>query len=218
MQSHKLVLDDGSEILADALLCGTGWDSRYPFFSMEQVCSLGLPHPPEEDSAEEAELWESLLKSADDRVLSEFPILQNPPLHKTLEISTTTLRLYNCIAPLEDDSVVFLGRPQVSNYFRTAEAQAIWTTAYFDRNVLLSPTKNAKEQVAYMNAFSKRRYPSYGTAGDCLYYELIWYTDKLLDEVGLKSHRKNWWSDLVDPCLTADLKDMADEYEAKYTM
>ena len=217
MKPHSIVLDDGSELAADILLCGTGWRSTYPFLSNQQASSLGLPHPPDEDSPEDAKLWDSLLESADRRVLDEFPILKNPPPYKKAEASTTTARLYNCIAPLQDSSVVMLGRAHVSNSFRAAEAQAIWATAYFDGNVKLPSLGQARREVAYMNAFSKRRYPSHGAAGDYLFFELVWYTDRLLEEVGLKSHRKgSWWADWVEPCLAADMKDVKDEYRKKY--
>jgi len=215
MKPHSIVLDDGSEIPVDVLLCGTGWKSDYPFFSKKQAHSLGLPHSPEEDSPEDAKLWKYLLESADQRVLAEFPILGSPPPHRKPEVPTTTMRLYNCIAPLEDLSVVFLGRAYLSNSFRTAEAQAIWATAYFDGNVKMPSLEQAQRDVAYMNAFSRRRYPSHGAAGDFLFFELIWYTDKLLGELGLKSHRKGWWADWVEPCLATDFKGVKDEYRGK---
>ena len=216
MKQNSIILDDESEILADAVLCGTGWSSAYPFFSSNQACSLGLPHLQEDDSDEEARLWESLLRSADERVLHEFPMLAHPPPHKVPETSTTTARLYNCVAPLEDYSIAFLGRAHLSNSFRTSEAQAIWATAYFDRNMKMPTTEKARENIAYMNAFSRRRYPSRGAAGDYLFFELIWYTDKLLEEAGIKSHRKGWWSDFVDPCLVNDFKDTVAEYKEKF--
>ncbi len=216
MRPHSIVLDDGTEISADVLLCGTGWKLNYPFFSKEQAHSLGLPHSPEEDSPEDAKLWNSLLESADRRVLAEFPLLKSPPPHRKPEVPTTTMRLYNCIAPLEDHSAIFLGRAHLSNSFRTAEAQAIWATAYFDGNVKMPSLEQAQREVAYMNAFSRRRYPSHGEAGDFLFFELVWYTDKLLGEVGLKSHRKGWWADWVEPCLATDFKDAKDEYLGKY--
>ena len=216
MRSHAIVLDDGSKVAADILLCGTGWKSTYPFFSKKQAYSLALPHSPDDDSPEDARLWGSLPESADQRVLAEFPVLKNPPPYKKPEVSTTTARLYNCIAPLENPSVVVLGRAHLSNSLRTAEAQAIWATAYFDGNVKIPPLEQARREVAYMNAFSRRRYPSHGAAGDYLFFELVWYTDKLLEEVGLKSHRKGWWADWVEPCLATDLKDTKDEYRNKY--
>ncbi|KAL8937035.1 MAG: hypothetical protein Q9216_004624 [Gyalolechia sp. 2 TL-2023] len=216
LKDRAIVLDDGTEIEADILLCGTGWNLQYPFFSGSQTRSLGLPHHPKDDSPDEAELWNTLLIEAEQRVLADFPILKDPPPHKASKISTTTLRMYNCIAPLDDLSIVFLGRAHVSNAFRTAEAQAIWATAYFDGHVKIPAPEQARRQIAYMNALSRKRYPSHGMAGDYLFFELIWYTDRLLEEVGLRSHRKGWWTDWVDPCLASDFEDVKREYLDKY--
>ncbi|KAL8655328.1 MAG: hypothetical protein Q9210_000959 [Variospora velana] len=216
MKAHSIVLDNGTEIEADVLLCGTGWISQYPFFSEEQTCSLGLPHRPEDNRRADSQLWNALLEAAEQQVLADFPILEHPPPHKTPEVPTTSLRMYNCIAPLNDPSIVFLGRAHVSNSFRTSEAQAIWATAYFDGNVRMPPTEQAQWDIAYMNALSKKRYPSRGAAGDHLFFELIWYTDRLLEEAGLRSHRKGWWADWVEPCLASDFKDAKKEYLEKH--
>lgn len=216
MSSTGIVLDDDSEIRADILLCGTGWKSSYEFFSKEQANNLGLPHSLREEAPEQAELWTSLLVEADERVLADFPMLNSPPPHKKPNVQTTTLRLYNAIASLDDPSIVFLGRAHLSNSFRTAEAQAIWATAYFDGNVKIPPTEQAQKEIAYMNAFSRRRYPSRGAAGDFLFFELVWYTDKLMEEVGIKSHRKGWWADWVEPCLASDFRHVTDKYKRMY--
>lgn len=216
LKSNAIVLDDGSEIPADILLCGTGWKLDYPFLSLELANTLGLPGSFGEDTAEEAKTWANLLDDADHHVLAEFPQLANPPIHREPRKYTSTSRLYNCIAPLHDNSVAFLGAPHVSNSFRTAEAQAIWTTAYFDGSIQLPPLEQAQRIVAYTSAFSRRRYPSNGAAGNFLFTELVWYTDKLLRDVGMRSHLKGWWAYWMDPCLAADYKGIKEEYRQKY--
>ena len=202
------------------LFCGTGWESAYTYFSKDETKRLGLPHSVTEDDREEAKLWGELLQTADRKVLRDHPQLANPPPHKqpSTTTTTTTTRLYNCMAPLHDRSVVFLGRALLSNSFRTAEAQSIWATAYFDGSFKLPPLDEARKEVAYMNAFSRRRYPSHGVNGDCIFFELVSYTDKLLRDLDLHSHRKGWfwWSDWWEPCLASDYKDMPDEYRRKF--
>ena len=118
-------------------------------------------------------------------MLAEFPQLDHLPPHRKAEVPTTTARLYNCIAPLEDNSVVFLGCAHLSNSFRTAKAQAIWTTAYLDGSINSPPLEQAQREVAYMNVFSKRRYSSHGAAGTFFFFELVSYTDKLLRDEGM---------------------------------
>ena len=220
MNEKGLILDDGSEIAADAILCGTGWKPIYPFFCRAQCHALGLPHPFKEDSAEEAETWNCLLEAADRRITSEFPLLSHPPVHQKPDFSLTTSRLYNCIAPLTDSSIAFFGHAHLSNSFRTAEAQAIWTTAYFDGSICLPPLEQAQKEVAYMNAFSRRRYPSHGARGDYLFLELVWYSDRLMEQVGLRSHRGRgrwWWDDWLEPCLASDYRNMVAEYKKKFS-
>lgn len=215
MQSDAIVLQDGSIIKSDALFCGTGWRRQYPFFTKEQTIDFGLPHVPEA-GLKESKKWEPLLKAADQKVITQFPQLANPPPYFQRPNQTTATRLYNCIAPLGDNTVAFLGDVYLSNSFRTAEAQAIWTTAYFDGNVKLPPQEEAEREIAYMTAFCKRRYPSQGATGNFFHMDLVGYTDKLMNDVGLVSHRKGWWQDLVSPCLASDFKDMRDEYISKF--
>lgn len=74
-----------------------------------------------------------------------------------------------------------------------------------------------EKRIAYMNAFSRRRYPSRGGEGDWLFFELVSYVDWLLGDVGVGSHRrKGLWGDLVEPCLVRDLGGVAGEYRKKF--
>lgn len=90
-------------------------------------------------------------------------------------------------------------------------------TAFFDKNVQLPDIEQAEREVAYMNAFSRRRYPPHGAAGNYFHFDLVGYTDRLVTDIGLKSHRKGaWWSDLTSPCLASDFKEIKEEYCTKY--
>ncbi len=216
--TNSVVLDDGREVPTDILLCGTGWNVNYPFLSSEQIFELGLPHDPSKDSEEERQSWNDLMDAADRQILKQYPILARPPPDCKLigRANLTPARLYHGIAPLTDPSIVFLGRARMANNFRGAEAQAIWATAYWDGHATVPPFPQAQRQVAYMNAFSRRRYPSRGVDGINFHADLMWYTDALACEAGLTSHRKGWWEDEEEPCLASDFKDCAGEYIAKY--
>ena len=217
MQPRSILLEDASEVPSDVLFCGTGWVQHYPFLSKEQVVKFGLPHDPTEDNKEEAQKWNALLDAADKQVLTQFPVLANPPPHFNPPAKSTGTRLYNGITPLNDDSIAFVGLILLSNSFRNAEAQAIWMTAYLDKNLRLPEPEQAEKEVAYMNAFSKRRYPSHGVTGAYFHFDLVGYTDKLMRDIGLKSHCKgSWWSDLTSPCLASDFKDIKNEYLSKF--
>jgi dimethylaniline monooxygenase (N-oxide forming) len=219
MQTDSIILQDGSEVKSDVLFCGTGWSEHYPFLAKDQIMEFGLPHVPGDEEGEEdvkeSARWESLLKAADQQVITQFPQLAHPPPHFKRPTKTTATRLYNCIAPLGDKTIAFLGDIYLSNSFRTAEAQAIWATAYFDGEVELPPREEAEKEITYMAAFSKRRYPSHGASGNYFHMDLVGYTDKLMQDVGLVSHRKGCWQDLVLPCLASDFKGIREEYLSK---
>jgi dimethylaniline monooxygenase (N-oxide forming) len=162
-------------------------------------------------------MWAGLLETADRQVVSDFPKLGHPPDHYHKERNLTPSRIYNGIAPLNDDSIVFVGHVVLSNAFRSAEAQAIWVTAYFDGNAKIPSREQATKEIAYANAFSKRRYPAQGTTGNYFHLGLVGYTDKLMADVGLNSHKqKGWLGNFMDPCIASDYRDTKREYLQKY--
>ena len=216
VRERSILLENGSEVTTDAIFCGTGWLTKYPFLSTQQSVQLGLPHAKNDDPPETARKWELLLQAADKEVIARFPQLANPPACFKRPQTTTTTRLYNCIAPLTDSSIVFLGAAYLPNAFRAAEAQAIWATAYLDGNFQLPLQDQAEQEIEYMAAFSNRRYPNHGAAGNYFNMDLVGYTDKLVHDVGLVSHRRRWWwQDFFLPCVASDYSGIKDEYLAK---
>ncbi|TGO50832.1 hypothetical protein BCON_0175g00180 [Botryotinia convoluta] len=146
LDSHAIVLENGTVIHTDMLLCGTGWKRGYPFLTPAQIREFGLPHPVNDDSEEGSRIWDSLTENATREILTSFPKLRNPPgpIHTHNEsnrpVPTTPTRLYNLLAPLNDlenPSLVFLSQIHLSNAFRLAEAQTIWATAYFSSHLSL---------------------------------------------------------------------------------
>ncbi|TGO51376.1 hypothetical protein BOTNAR_0358g00080 [Botryotinia narcissicola] len=229
LDSHAIVLENGTVIHADMLLCGTGWERGYPFLTPAQTREFGLPHPVIDDTEEESRIWDSLTEHATRKILTSFPKLRNPPgpthtqdQHETNRaVPTTPTRLYNLFAPindLENPSLVFLSHIHLSNAFRLAEAQAIWTTAYFSSHLSLPRLQEARREIAYQNTFSKLRYPAHGEQGSYFPLDLVAYTDMLMREVGLGSHRKKgWWTDLVGPCVAGDYGGMRGEYLKRFS-
>ena len=216
--NHSVTLADGRDVPSDIVLCGSGWNTAYTFLSPEQTRDLGLPHDPSQDSAEEIQSWKALSDEADRQILDDFPILEKPPpgCKPRGGANLTPGRLYQGMAPLTDPSILFLGRVRLSNNFRGAEAQAIWAAAWWDGHIALPSADELKKRVAYMNTFSKRRYPSCGADGLYFHGDLVWYTDTIVHEAGLESHRKGWWEDWDEPALASDMRDCKDEYLAKY--
>jgi hypothetical protein len=112
--------------------------------------------------------------------------------------------------------IAFLGHIVVGNNFRAAECQAQWAVAYLDGQLSLPSKEEMEREVAMSVAWSRRRYLTRGDLGHWLYFDLVPYTDALLEQLGLGSHRrKNKWKDFFSPCVAEDLKDLFSELREK---
>ncbi|KAL9634615.1 MAG: hypothetical protein Q9204_002925 [Flavoplaca sp. TL-2023a] len=209
-------LKSGEDIPCDAILCGTGWTPSLNFFDQNMLADLGIPQPVSNFPPEKARLWEELEKDADQQVLERFPILACPPDHYHTPVTETPYRLYNGIAPLSDGSIAFVGHVLVANYFRLAECQAIWATAYLDGNVKLPALEQRQKNVALFVAWCRRRYLSNGDRGHWMSAEQTGYTDRLFHDVGLSSHRRFWLWDAFVPSTKKDLHRVRAEYIKKF--
>ncbi|KAL8769285.1 MAG: hypothetical protein Q9209_004667 [Squamulea sp. 1 TL-2023] len=211
---HKgaIRLKNGEDIHCDAILCGTGWIPSLGFFDQGLLAELGIPQPIENYPLDQAEIWEALEKDADQEVLDRFPILANPPEHYHTPVTETPYRLYKGIAPLRDDSIAFVGHVLVANYFRIAECQAIWATAYLDGKIKLPPLEQRRKDVALFVAWCRRRYLSNGDRGHWMSAEQTGYTDTLFHELGLSSHRRVWLWDAFVLSSKKDLHRVRTEY------
>ena len=169
LEKGVIKLQSGEEILADAILCGTGWLSSLQFFSRDLTRKLGLPHDRDHEVPEDRNLWEHLETEADREVCTKFHQLANPPPHYHPRTDTTPCRLYRQIVPLSessqkssDRSIALVGYVDVGNYFPTAMCQAMWATAYMDCKLTLPSIAQQRETVALFRAWSRRRYLSRG--------------------------------------------------------
>lgn len=120
------------------------------------------------------------------------------------------------MAPLNDESIVFIGYAIVANYFQGVECQAIWATAFLDRNITLPSLEDKQAEIAKMITYNKRRYLSSGARGNDVAFESNFYLDKLLREVGLSSHLGGWFKNYFIPRTAQNLAGLKDEYLAKY--
>ncbi|KAI4232357.1 MAG: hypothetical protein LQ349_005070 [Xanthoria aureola] len=216
LQATHVCLQSGTEISTDVLLCGTGWKpTSFDFFSADELARLGLPHRLEDEPPETTKLWDQMTQQADREVLDRFPILAEPPEHHHKASQITPYRLYNGIAPLNDSTIAFVGYFNVGNFFKGAECQAIWATAYLDGNLQLPSIDSRQLTIARHIAWCKRRYLSNGELGNFLLFESNFYLDELLQEVGLASHLGGWFTNWFKPGLARDLAGLRDEYMTK---
>ncbi|KAL1603430.1 hypothetical protein SLS60_005017 [Paraconiothyrium brasiliense] len=209
-------LDGGEELACDALVCGTGWTPSLKFFDNEQLSSLGLPVPLDNEPREVSQLWEKLFHEADREICSRFPMLANPPTHPHQKTGTTTYRLYQGMAPIENSSILFLNHLNTGNKMLAAEAQAIWAVAYFDKQIKLPSKEDMEKSIATWVAFSRRRYLSNGELGNSINFESITYVDALLAEIGLSAHEKEWRKQWFEPFQPSDLGKAWAEYLQKH--
>ena len=135
-------------------------------------------------------------------------MLTDPPPHADPDLSLTPFRCYKLLASPSDDSIVFPGHISVGNAFRAAEVQALWIVAYFSKKLALPSPEEMDIEIARTTAWCRRRYPTKGSAGNWLYYDLIPYTDALLEHIGLRSHLRGF----SKPCVASDLRGLLEEY------
>jgi len=218
-------------IPVDVLVYCTGWTPFNPLYSPSVASELGLPVSLSDADPSTEFKWGKLEERKDAEILSRFPILAHPPAYRKSKPTHTPFRLHKAMVPANDTlnhSIVFLGKMVVGNNFRAAEVQAIWAVAYLDGDLYppilnISPAftvrqrRRFEEEIAETVAWCRRRYLNKGNLGSWFYYDVVDYTDTLLAEVGLCSHkRKGWLRNFFAPCRAEDLKDLIDEYKHLY--
>ncbi|KAI1079626.1 putative dimethylaniline monooxygenase [Whalleya microplaca] len=203
LDGNELYLDNesGTHFPCDAVLCGTGWKLGLDIFENSTLIELGLPYAKDLEPQEETAKWEKLVGKADEEILSRFVMLRSPPKHYHKYETRTPYRLYHTMAPVHDDSILFMNHVVAGAKLFTAEAQAIWAVACWDKAFTLSSIAERQNDVAHMIAWNKRRYLS---------------NDRLLDEIGVTSHRKkSWLGNMFAPIMPADLGKVWHEYLAR---
>ncbi|KAI1148132.1 flavin-binding monooxygenase-like protein-like protein [Nemania diffusa] len=214
----ELYLDDedGTHFPCDAVLCGTGWQDGLRIFDNDTRIRLGLPFPKDIEPQEEAAKWEKLVRKADKQVLDRFVMLRNPPKHYHKYETRTPYRLYQTMAPVHDDSILFMNHIVAGAKLFAAEAQAIWAVAYWDKSFAFPSPAERERDIAHMCAWNKRRYLSNGELGNFAAFDSVPYVDRLLDEIGVTSHRKKGWlGNMFAPIMPADLGKVWHEYLAR---
>ena len=224
-QAHSPTQDT---VDVDAIVFCTGWLLMSPLYSHSLADSLGLPVPLSEQDRAKISSWEKSMSARSSTVLAKFPILRQQPKYHKSQSHCTPLRLYKGMAPPSDavnHSIVFLGKLSTTNNFLLAEVQALWAVAYLDGKILranpnrgdktrLDEKEQREEEVLDVLAWCRQRYPNRGQAGNWFFYDVISYTDMILEQLGLQSHRrKGWFQTLFAPFFASNLKNIVDEYK-----
>ncbi|KAI1416787.1 putative dimethylaniline monooxygenase [Hypoxylon sp. FL1857] len=220
LSGNELYLDDenNTHFPCDAVLCGTGWKCGLGMFDNRTLIELGLPYPKDIEPQEETAKWEKLVGKADEQILKRFVMLRNPPKHYHKYETCTPYRLYHTMAPVNDDSILFMNHVVAGAKLFAAEAQAIWAVAYWDKAFPLPSVVEREDDIAHMIAWNKRRYLSNGELGNFAAFDSVPYVDRLFDEIGVTSHRKRGWlRNMFAPIMPADVGKVWHEYLARRT-
>ena len=215
----NLDISETRTLPVDILVLCTGWTAVSPMFSPTVASNLGLAGPQSEQQTEAVKEWSDLDNVHDQEVVEEFPLLRAPPSYRHAVNSQAPNRLYQAmmsVQDLKDHSIIFLGKLVIGNHFRAAEIQALWAVAYLDGNISVSEF-DARLSISKTVAWYRRRYLNRGQMGNWFFFDAVDYTDMLLAELGLISHRqKGWLGNFFAPCKGSDLKHLVTEYKAKH--
>ena len=216
MEGDSIILADGTRIAVDTVIYGTGWRQSPGHYDLKTAASLGLPVPLGPAASIDRDKWEELELAADKTVLKRFPILADPPPHFKKERQSTPYRLYRSIVPVQDSSIVFLGRMTIINAWRVAESQSLWAVAALDGRIHeMHSVAEMEIDIAETVVWSRRRYLNKGELANWFLWDCIAYTDQLLSDLDLESHLGK--EGILTPCRAKSLRGLVSEYKEKYT-
>ncbi|KAF2708716.1 flavin-binding monooxygenase-like protein-like protein [Pleomassaria siparia CBS 279.74] len=219
LQENKLFLGENAEtcLPCDCVLFGTGWERGLDVFDNDLRMQLGIPYPKSLEPHETTSKWKSLVQDADKSMLDKYIILGSPPPHSQLPESRTPYRLYRGMAPLKDDSILFMNHVTVSNKLFGAEVQAMWAVAYFDGKISLPSVEDRERDISTWIAWISRRYLSNGQLGNYVAFDGVSYADVLLEDMGVTAHQqKGFFANFFAPFLPADLGLAWQEYLSQH--
>jgi hypothetical protein len=224
LEEHHLVLASGRTIEADIILCGTGYQDRFPFFSDSDTVELGLPHRISLESPEETAEWKRLEKEAEQKFFKAYPILKTmarePEHFGDVDKSISPYRLYRGCGPLNGDpSISFTGFCLNTNMFESGEVSALWCIAYLDGNIKAPSHEERRKEIAFVTAYMRNRVATFGRLGNYYIFDKFAYYDKLLvKDLGLTSWipKGSWWTFWMTPTYPEAFKGVKDEYLEKY--
>jgi hypothetical protein len=222
MCDNGMVLMDDTVVEADTVICATGWKIERPYYEKATAATLGLPVDVDSVDCNLEAHWNELLDGVVRDVHHALPILDSKWANTSTDSTRnrtdlTPFRLWKSIVPLHDQSIIFVGKLMLGNHFRNAEVQALFACAVLSGILELPPLDVREHDVARTIAWCRKRYPyGKGKLAHWFYWDMVPYTDMLLAELGLHSHRKaGIWNDLFRPCFATDLTGLIDELKTQ---
>lgn len=214
LEHKKVVLNNGTKLDADTVICSTGWkkESTVKFKGLNPA-GFGLPFSDKEKVA--------LSSKADEDVLTMFPRLRDQPQLRFTPKATDPLRLYRFIVPYEYMSkrtLAFAGAISSVSTSMCAAAQGLWISAYFDNKLdrIERTREGITDEIMLHTQWGKWRFPcGYGANLPDFVFEGLPYVDMLLNDMGLPTHRKkSLLAEWAYPYTPEDYSGMVQEWEA----
>ncbi|KAF1998428.1 FAD/NAD(P)-binding domain-containing protein [Amniculicola lignicola CBS 123094] len=212
---YSVELTDGTSLEADAIIYATGWRDATPYLSPSAAYALGVAADPAGIDPAREQVWITFEKAAESQVVKRFPILAHPPPCYKPERKESPFRLYKGILPIRDRSIAFLGKTELANHTYNAEIQSLFAVAALDGTLKLPEEDDMESDIALVRAWQTKRYPAKGGSGKWFWFDIVPYSDALLEELGLKSHRTRGLGGMFKPTLAQDLKGLIGEYKGK---
>lgn len=219
LTTHRVHLSTGVELVADVLVCCTGWNIRpqITFLPPGIEVSLGLPHFSSEEN--------KLALKVDKEIIEQFPRLKTQPEQNPTQKSLQSndepnqpYRLYRFMVPsshIHDRSIGFAGMVMSISTPLVAQTQALWLTAYLSGKL---PIKDSEEEITWQtmlhSQFGKWRYScGNGARYPDFVFDALPYLDLLLTDLGLRFHRKSGkLAEWFVPYGPQDYKGLVDEW------
>lgn len=228
LSHHTVHLSDGTALHdTDVLICGTGWkDTPQLQFITEK--ELGLP-------GHLSASFQQHIAAAEAQIFETCPKLQHQPAPRhtkpmtddVKELVPEPYRLYRFMVPpafIQTRTLAFAGAYRSPATTVIAQTQALWITAFFDRQLpaLAASLDDNKtlQRILYETVlhtqFGKWRYSrGFGARFPELWFDCLPYVDLMLRDVGVRNQRKKtWWAERFTPYMPTDYVGIVDEYLA----
>jgi hypothetical protein len=226
LTSHSIHISDSQKLPAHALAYATRWKHRPPItFLLDGIDSqLGLPGSFDNIQSEK------MVARADSQILDTFPRLKNQELANSKakhvasfssDVNSRPYRLYRfMVPPQQDRTIAFTGALTTISTSIVASVQALWIAEYFDTKLDL-PTEQDKitYETILHSQFCKWRYPRFCDRFPDFVFDALPYVDLMLQELGLRSHRKNGKiAEILEPYGPEDYRGLVDEWKETHSL
>lgn len=224
LSEGKVHLSNDHDLDADVLICGTGWKDT-PQLNFVTKKELGLP-------GHVAPSFRRYIAKADSEILQMFPKLQQQPrprhtietMDDKTQVKSEPYRLYRFMVPpafIESRTLAFAGAYRSPATTLLAQAQALWITAFFDKQLpsLVKLDDAGTERIMYETVlhtqFGKWRYSrGFGARFPDMFFDSLPYCDLMLKDIGIENRRKkSWWAERFTPYMPSDYVGIVDEYK-----